>query len=138
MAADSDDCAHAQVCCKAPAPLSRSECADVAALFKALAHPVRVSIVAALARCPGACCGEIVSGLPLAQSTVSQHLAVLKEAGLLTASDEGRSCRYQLSPLTASRLTQAGALLLPMASEGDVPSPSDQTGSTGFPRKATA
>lgn len=53
-------------------------------LCKALGHPARVTIVQFLsARRGGATCGEIVRQLPLAQSTVSQHLAVLRDAGFL-------------------------------------------------------
>ncbi len=68
-----------------------------ARIFKALAHPVRVEIVSSLAACAGACCGDIVRGLPLAQSTVSQHLAILRDAGLIEMRGEGRCCRYRLA-----------------------------------------
>ena len=53
-------------------------------LCKALGHPARVTIVQILARSrDGETCGEIVRQLPLAQSTVSRHLAVLREAGFI-------------------------------------------------------
>lgn len=80
---------------------------DPAAVFKALAHPVRVEIVSALACCAGACCGDIVRGLPLAQSTVSQHLSVLRAAGLVVMRDEGRSCRYVLADDARARIETA-------------------------------
>jgi len=55
-------------------------------LCKALGHPARVTIVQILARSrDGETCGEIVRQLPLAQSTVSQHLAVLRDAGFLSS-----------------------------------------------------
>jgi ArsR family transcriptional regulator len=55
-------------------------------LCKALGHPARVTIVRLLSeRRAGASCGEIVRQLPLAQSTVSQHLAVLARAGFLVS-----------------------------------------------------
>ncbi len=63
--------------------------------IKALAHPARLAIVRALMRVggDGCCCGDIVSGLPLAQSTVSQHLKILREAGLVRGEISGpRSC----------------------------------------------
>lgn len=61
--------------------------------LRALAHPARLAILRALARMDRCQCGEIVRGLTLAQSTVSQHLKVLKEAGLITGTIEGpRSC----------------------------------------------
>lgn len=65
----------------------------LAALGKALAHPVRVQILAILAR-RGACvCGDLVELLPVAQSTVSEHLRILKVAGLVRGEIEGpRRC----------------------------------------------
>lgn len=69
----------------------------LAALAKALGHPARVAILRTLARRGTCVCGEIVDVLPLAQSTVSQHLKVLRDAGLVTGTVEGpRSC-YCLS-----------------------------------------
>jgi ArsR family transcriptional regulator len=63
--------------------------------IKALAHPARLGSVRALMKVGGSgcCCGEIVSHLPLAQSTVSQHLKVLREAGFIRGEISGpRSC----------------------------------------------
>ena len=66
---------------------------DRAAFAKALAHPARVVILKTLAKRNECVCGEIVDILPLAQSTVSQHLKELKAAGLITGTVEGpRSC----------------------------------------------
>ena len=60
---------------------------------RALAHPARVTILTLLAERRTCVCGEIVDGLPLAQSTVSQHLRVLREEGLITGEVDGtRSC----------------------------------------------
>jgi DNA-binding transcriptional ArsR family regulator len=66
---------------------------QISVVAKALSHPARVAILRALAK-RGACmCGEIVEVMPLAQSTVSQHLKDLKEAGLVTGEVEGtKSC----------------------------------------------
>jgi DNA-binding transcriptional ArsR family regulator len=65
----------------------------VARLAKALAHPARVAILRELARRNECVCGEIVDALPLAQSTVSQHLRGLKEIGLVHGEIDGsRSC----------------------------------------------
>lgn len=63
--------------------------------MKALAHPARLAIVRALAGVDGngCSCGEIVRSLPLAQSTVSQHLKILREAGIVRGEISGpRSC----------------------------------------------
>lgn len=77
--------------------------------LRALAHPARLAIVRALAQTDRCQCGQIVRGLTLAQSTVSQHLKVLKEAGLVTGTIEGpRSC-YCLDRDTVAIL--AGELL---------------------------
>jgi DNA-binding transcriptional ArsR family regulator len=60
---------------------------------RALAHPARVTILTLLAERRTCVCGEIVDDLPLAQSTVSQHLRVLREEGLVTGEVDGtRSC----------------------------------------------
>jgi len=66
--------------------------------LKALAHPARLAIVRLLAERDECVCGEIVDDLPLAQSTVSQHLKALKEAGLVQGSVEGRTTCYCLDP----------------------------------------
>ena len=66
---------------------------DLAEFAKALAHPARIAILKVLARHNECICGEIVDVLPLAQSTVSQHLKELKNAGLITGTIDGpRSC----------------------------------------------
>jgi ArsR family transcriptional regulator, arsenate/arsenite/antimonite-responsive transcriptional repressor len=65
----------------------------LAARLKALAHPARLRILEVLAARGTCICGEIVNVLPLAQATVSQHLKILKDAGLLQGTIEGpRSC----------------------------------------------
>lgn len=67
--------------------------AQLARYAKALAHPARIAILETLAAKESCICGEIVEVLPLAQSTVSQHLKELKEAGLITGELEGsKSC----------------------------------------------
>jgi ArsR family transcriptional regulator len=66
--------------------------------LKALAHPARLAIVQLLAERDECVCGEIVDDLPLAQSTVSQHLKALKDAGLVQGTVEGRSTCYCLDP----------------------------------------
>ncbi len=66
---------------------------DLAAFAKALAHPARIAILKVLAERNECICGEIVDILPLAQSTVSQHLKELKNAGLIDGTIDGpRSC----------------------------------------------
>ncbi|HEX4852287.1 MAG TPA: metalloregulator ArsR/SmtB family transcription factor [Puia sp.] len=65
----------------------------LAAFAKALSHPARIAILKELAAKNECICGEIVEALPLAQSTVSQHLKELKNAGLISGEVDGpRSC----------------------------------------------
>jgi ArsR family transcriptional regulator, arsenate/arsenite/antimonite-responsive transcriptional repressor len=60
---------------------------------KAIAHPARIAILKLLAEKNECICGEIVEVMPLAQSTVSQHLKELKNAGLIEGTIDGpRSC----------------------------------------------
>ena len=65
----------------------------LAEIAKALSHPARIAILKVLAKKNECICGEIVEVLPLAQSTVSQHLKELKNAGLIDGTLDGpRSC----------------------------------------------
>ncbi|TND10266.1 MAG: ArsR family transcriptional regulator [Bacteroidetes bacterium] len=61
---------------------------------KALAHPARVAILQLLVEKQSCICGDIVDELPLSQSTVSQHLKELKEAGLIKGDIEGKTVCY--------------------------------------------
>jgi DNA-binding transcriptional ArsR family regulator len=66
---------------------------ELAEIAKALSHPARIAILKVLAQKAECICGEIVEVLPLAQSTVSQHLKELKNAGLIDGTLDGpRSC----------------------------------------------
>lgn len=74
----------------------------VAQVARALAHPARVRILRLLAdqtECRGA---EVFSELPLAQSTISEHLRILKDAGLVTSQPVGTSMVYCLVPTVLS------------------------------------
>jgi ArsR family transcriptional regulator len=65
----------------------------LAATCKALSHPARLAILQTLAVRGTCICGEIVDVMPLSQATVSQHLKILKTAGLITGEIDGqRSC----------------------------------------------
>lgn len=66
----------------------------IADFAKALSHPARVAILKVLAEKKECLCGEIVEDLPLAQSTVSQHLKALKEIGLIKGTIDGPRSRY--------------------------------------------
>jgi ArsR family transcriptional regulator len=77
---------------------------DLARLAKALAHPARVAIVRLLIRRGDCICGAIVDELPLAQATVSQHLKVLKEAGLVRGEIDGPRVCYCIDPKGLERV----------------------------------
>src|SRR5512143_352184 len=77
---------------------------ELALLAKALGHPARVQILRLLVRREACICGDIVDELPLAQSTVSQHLKVLKEAGLVKGEIDGPRVCYCVEPRTLRRL----------------------------------
>jgi DNA-binding transcriptional ArsR family regulator len=70
--------------------------ADLSRRLAALAHPARIEILRQLARDDGRCCKDVVQVLDLAQSTVSQHLKVLVDAGLVKFFAEGKRSRYCL------------------------------------------
>jgi ArsR family transcriptional regulator, arsenate/arsenite/antimonite-responsive transcriptional repressor len=82
--------------------------AEFAAFAKAVGHPVRVRILRMLARKEARTCSVIVDELPLAQSTVSEHLRILKSAGLVRANEQGLRVSYCIVP---SALKQFKALL---------------------------
>ena len=104
-------------CCPAPAdpaalPLEGPEVdATLARLARALGHPARVVILRILAQRESCVCGELVEALPLAQSTVSQHLKVLKEAGLIRGEVDGPRICYCIDPATLGLLKRLVASL---------------------------
>ena len=66
---------------------------ELADFAKALSHPARIAILKEIAKCESCICGEIVEVLPLAQSTVSQHLKELLNAGVISGTVDGtKSC----------------------------------------------
>ena len=90
----------------------RAEEWELASLAKALGHPARVQIVRLLLSRDACYCDEIVEELPLAQATVSQHLKVLTEAGLIRGEIEGpRTCYCADRERLASLHRLVGALL---------------------------
>jgi ArsR family transcriptional regulator len=78
---------------------------DLSRYAAALAHPARIAILKTLAKRHECVCGEIVEVLPLAQSTISQHLKVLKDVGLIQGEIDGpRSC-YCLNHKAVKKLS---------------------------------
>jgi DNA-binding transcriptional ArsR family regulator len=77
---------------------------ETASLLKAIAHPARIAIVEYLMNVESCVCGDIVTKLPLAQPTVSQHLKELKLAGIIQGSIEGNSICYCLNEKSIQKL----------------------------------
>jgi DNA-binding transcriptional ArsR family regulator len=77
---------------------------ELAVLAKAVGHPARVKILRLLGRKDACICSDIVEELPLAQSTVSQHLKVLKEARLIRGDVDGPRVCYCVEPRALRRL----------------------------------
>jgi ArsR family transcriptional regulator, arsenate/arsenite/antimonite-responsive transcriptional repressor len=104
---------RADICCTPPKANKRlAPDIELARLAKALGHPARVRIVQLLLRRDSCMCGDIVEHLPLAQSTVSQHLKVLKEAGIIYGQTEGPAVCYCVHSEALRRL---GELLKTLA-----------------------
>lgn len=78
--------------------------AVLATLAKALGHPARVKILRFLASKQSCICGDIVDQIGLAQSTVSQHLKVLKDAGLIQGTIDPPTVCYCINPRTIQQL----------------------------------
>jgi ArsR family transcriptional regulator len=89
----------AKVCCRpGAAPSEAADFAEHAQCFKALSEPARVAIVNRLASCGESRVCELVDVLELAQPTVSHHLRVLREAGLIECDRRGTCMYYRLVP----------------------------------------
>lgn len=95
-------------CCAPGTPSLRfdgGEAEELAAMFKALGHPVRLQIVALLSRYAGQVCVCDVEGqFDLSQPTISHHLKILREAGLVLAEQRGVWLYYYLRPAAAATL----------------------------------
>lgn len=97
---------------------------DMAAVLRALGHPARLEIIRALASRGRCFCGEIVEMLPLVQSTVSQHLKVLKDAGLIVGTIDGpRSCYC----LNTQKLKHASALIADLTESCEAVAPEEDS-----------
>ncbi|MGZ4314950.1 MAG: ArsR/SmtB family transcription factor [Gaiellaceae bacterium] len=92
---------------------------EVAVLAKALGHPARVRILRLLLARDACYCGELVDELSLAQATVSQHLKVLKDAGLIVGEIEGPRICYWASRERLAELHELVVSVLEDAVEVD-------------------
>ena len=93
------------LCCgPATEPLDAHESETLAARFKALADPTRVAIVNRLAQADECCVCDLNEAFDLAQPTISHHLKVLRDAGLVESSRRGTWAYYRLVPQAVADL----------------------------------
>src|SRR5579859_3494167 len=95
----------------APAIQEQGTDQEMARLTWAIAHPARVRILRILLARKSCVCGELVDLMPLAQSTVSQHLKILKEAGLVQGEIDGPKVCYCVNRVGFARLKELIAAL---------------------------
>jgi ArsR family transcriptional regulator len=96
-----------QRCCP-PAEIDPVDRSGDAALFKALADPYRLAILSTLAKAADpVCVCDFTAGLPLNQPTVSHHLRLLRESGLVTADRRGTWMYYRLADDAYERIASS-------------------------------
>src|ERR671933_2736790 len=96
------------ICCgPATPPLPEKARDELAARFKALADPTRVAIVNRLAAADEVCVCDLNTAFELSQPTISHHLRILREAGLVEASRRGTWAYYRLVPEAIESLRAA-------------------------------
>lgn len=95
-----------------PSAISDASASQLALRFAALSHPARIEILRHLAQHECCCCGDVVQKFELAQSTVSQHLKVLVEAGLVSFEPDRRRSRYRIDREALSGLSDSVATLI--------------------------
>lgn len=116
-------------CCP---PLGRSPmgvdlAAGLAGMFKALGDPVRLRLVSMVAASPGgeACVCDLLPAFEVSQPTVSHHLKVLREAGLMTCERRGSWVHYRVVPAALALLAAA---LTPVEDHAPVQADADEAG----------
>lgn len=97
-----------QLCCGPDVPaLPPAAAAQLAARFRALADPTRVAIVNRLAQAAETCVCDLTAAFELSQPTISHHLKVLREAGLVESSRRGTWAYYRVVPEALGALASA-------------------------------
>lgn len=113
-----DQSDEAACCVPATSPLGQEEAGRYAAVLKALSDPHRLRMLALIAAQPpeeALCACDVEDGFDLSQPTISHHLKVLREAGLITVTKRGLWHYYTLRPEGLRPVQQALALLTPAA-----------------------
>jgi ArsR family transcriptional regulator len=104
-----------QTCCR-PAEVAQGDLAGAATLFKAIGDAHRLAILATLARAEGeVCVCDFTAALPLNQPTVSHHLKLLRDAGLVTCERRGTWVYYRLAADARARIADTLDTILPEA-----------------------
>jgi ArsR family transcriptional regulator len=94
-----------QICCGSDAlPLPKAAASELADRFRALADPTRVAIVNRLSGADELCVCDLTAAFDLSQPTISHHLKILREAGLVESSRRGTWAYYRLVPETVEAL----------------------------------
>jgi ArsR family transcriptional regulator len=108
------------LCCPAVEPQAQADLLglegpeadeELARLAKAIGHPARVRILRMLSRKEARVCSQIVGELPLAQSTVSEHLRILKDAALIRSNQDGPRIGYCINYDALRRLKALVAII---------------------------
>lgn len=96
-----------QRCCR-PAVVDASDRSEQSKIFKALADPYRLAMLATLARAEDeVCVCDFTGALPLEQPTVSHHLRILRDAGFVTSERRGTWVYYRLASHVSDRIDAA-------------------------------
>ncbi|MGH3345207.1 MAG: ArsR/SmtB family transcription factor [Carbonactinosporaceae bacterium] len=99
-------------------PLARTDAVDLAPLFKALGDPVRLRLLSLIACHEGgeACVCELTDAFDVSAPTISHHLKVLRESGLITSERRGTWIYYRVRPELLERLSSVLAAATPARS----------------------
>ena len=89
---------------------------ELAKVLKVLGHPARIAILQSIIKSKSCICGELVTEIGLAQSTISQHLKELKSVGLIQGTIEGTSMCYCIN---SEKWTHLRDILNPLLDQGD-------------------
>ena len=96
------------LCCTADAPPMPAKSAErLANVFKALADPTRVAIVNRLSKADTVCVCDLTAAFALSQPTISHHLRILRDAGLVESERRGTWAYYRLVPQAIDGLRSA-------------------------------
>jgi len=102
-------------------PLSSKEAQIIAERLKALAHPARLQILQYLGMRKYCCCNDFCASIPLAQSTISQHLKILSTAGIIDYKPAGNCSHYSLNPDALGEVMSALRLVRRLADNVTTP-----------------